>query len=197
MKDKDSCVGAFSELIEAEGLRVGYLRGTSRSLVIKVGQGESIYGDGGKYLRLAELLRESYGISVFVFEMQGSSEEAYNADIDLVTSKNENNSCQIYYLGISKGALMGCWYAAFDERISAVAAVNAPLTLNFHRRTLPAIKAHGRGRLRLVYGSLDESVGYLPFIEPYTEATIVAGADHNFEGCEAELLKVAEELILR
>ena len=95
----------------------------------------------------------------------------------------------IYYMGISKGGLIGCWYGVENPRVKRLVLVNAPLMINFHNRTLPCIKKFSRNQLTMIYGSLDPSYRYIDFVTPYTTVKIVDGADHQFRN-HTEMLKI-------
>ena len=51
--------------------------------------------------------------------------------------------------------------------------------VNFYNKTLPAVKKLGGERISLIYGSLDPSYKFAPFIEKYASVCIIDGADHG------------------
>ena len=68
--------------------------------------------------------------------------------------------------------------------------------VNFHSKTLPAIKNLGKDKLTMIYGSLDPSYKYVPFVEKWANIKIIEGADHNLNGAEISLLKIAQDMLL-
>ena len=174
----------FQQIIETpnetESIKIGYIKGSEKVLFIKTGQGGSIYGYDNKYLDLAQAINENYGCTVFVSATTNDSKELYDKEMRIVANFLQGVSYEIYYLGISKGGLIGCWYGAENSKIKRIVAVNAPLMINFHNRTLPSIKKLSYDKLTMVYGNLDPSYRYIDFVKPYTTVKIVNGADHQF-----------------
>ena len=97
-------------------------------------------------------------------------------------------------MGVSKGGLIGCWYAEGNERIERIASVNAPLMINFHNKTLPALKKLA-SKIKMYYGSLDPSYSYTPFASRFVELEIIKGADHGLVGYEKAYEDIARELL--
>lgn len=62
--------------------------------------------------------------------------------------------------------------------------------INFHRKTLPAIKKLGKDNLMMIYGSLDPSYKYIPFIDKWTNVEIIEGADHILRGSSLTLFEI-------
>lgn len=183
----------FDKIYEAEQTEIGCIFGSRRVLMIKTGQGGSIYGDERKYLGLAWEIRRKYGFSVFVSATVTDSREVFEKDVRLMEALLGTREVEIYYLGVSKGGLIGVWYGADEPRIVRMLSINAPLMVNFHRKTVPGAIGLGRERLTMLYGSLDPSYGYIPFAEKYANIEIVEGADHNLKGSPVTL----KELTLR
>ena len=104
-----------------------------------------------------------------------------------------NQSYQIYYLGVSKGGLIGMWYGAENENIIKMVAINPPLMINYHNKTRPAIEKLG-DRLRIVVGSLDPSYDYVPFLKGLLHVEILNGSDHNLIGLKENFVEMVEEL---
>lgn len=172
----------FSQIISYENIKIGYIPGSTEVLFIKTGQGGSIYGYNNKYIDFAHAVNERCGFSVFVSATDSDAREMYDLEMELVNKVFQDKSYLIYYLGVSKGGLIGCWYGADNPKLKKIMSVNAPLMLNYHGKTLPAIKKLGRDKLVMVYGSLDPSHSYVPFAEKYANVKVVSGADHNFRG---------------
>ena len=75
-------------------------------------------------------------------------------------------------------------------------SINAPLMINYHGKTLPGIKKLGSDRLTMIYGSLDPSYKYIPFVQKYAEVQIIEGADHNLIGSKLQLMDIVEAALL-
>ncbi len=188
MKEKD-----FAVKVDSCGVNMGYIPGSKKILFIKTGQGGSIYGYENKYLDLAQMFNERYGFSVFVSATVEDSKEAFDRDMLVLDKVFANQSYQIYYLGVSKGGLIGMWHGSENEKIARVVTINAPLMINYHNKTRPAIDRLG-DKLWMVVGSLDPSYDYTPFLKGCANVKILNGADHNLVGSKESLFDIAEEL---
>ena len=138
MKNRD-----FTHVITNENVSVGYLSGSSKVLFIKTGQGGTIYGDGNKYLDLANRINEKYGCSVFVSATISDSREAYERDMQLLEQCSGTTEYEIYYLGVSKGGLIGLWQAADNPKIKKMLTINAPLMINYHGKHYRELRSWG------------------------------------------------------
>jgi hypothetical protein len=105
-------------------------------------------------------------------------------DIRTVEQTLGREDFEIYYLGVSKGGLIGIWHGCDEPRIVRMVSVNAPLMINYHGKTLPGVKKLGRDRLTMVYGSLDPSYKYVPFVEKHANVRILKGEDHNLKNLD-------------
>lgn len=184
----------FVRIIEEDSVKIGCVLGDERVLFIKCGQGGSIYGCDNKYLDLAWRINEKYGYSVFVSEIADDGREAFRREMAIVKGL-AGEDCKIYYLGISKGGLLGLWYGASNPSIEKMITVNAPLMINFHNKTRPSAMTFGKERLTMVYGTLDPSYKFVPFVAPFASAWIIEGADHNLVGGNVSLDDIVECLI--
>lgn len=185
----------FTHVITSENVSIGYIPGSAKVLFIKTGQGGSIYGYDNKYLDLAIEVNEKYGYSVFVSATSSDSREAYEKDMQLLVRCLGTTEYEIFYLGVSKGGLIGIWHGADDSKIKRIISVNAPLMINFHGKTLPGIKKLGKEKLTMIYGSLDPSYKYVPFVEKHTNVQIIEGADHNLIGASMTLLELLKDFL--
>ena len=163
-------------------------------MFIKTGQGGSVYGDKNKYLDLAVEINRERGFTVFVSSTFEDSKESYERDMAVLDSIFVNKSYQIYYLGVSKGGLVGIWYGAENAKLVKILAINAPLMTNFYNKTRPAIERLG-DRLAMVYGTEDPSFKYLPFVPKSTEVKILDGADHNLVGSTTGIFEITESFL--
>lgn len=172
----------FTNILSFEDTSIGYILGSNKVLFIKTGQGGSIYGDNNRYINLCIDMNEKYGFSAFVSATTVDTKASFYSDIQLVESILGIKDFEIYYLGVSKGGLIGIWYGCDEPRITKMISINAPLMINYHGKTLPGVKKLGTDRLTMVYGSLDPSYKYVPFVEKYAKVQIIEGADHNLRG---------------
>jgi hypothetical protein len=62
--------------------------------------------------------------------------------------------------------------------------------INYHGKTLPGVQKLGVDKLTMVYGSLDPSYKYVPFVEKRANVQIIDGADHNLSGSSITLLEI-------
>ena len=184
MKEND-----FDEIITIEEslIEIGYIAGSANVLFIKTGQGGSIYGYENKYLKLAQKINADFGYTVFVSSTVTDIKAIYDMEMQLVSGLFAEKPYEIYYVGVSKGGLIGCWYGADNPKVKRILTVNAPLMINFHNRTLPAMIKLTPPKIKMVYGSLDPSYRYVGFAEKYATIQIVEGADHQFRGCTSIL----------
>lgn len=189
-------INKYDRVVDNEEIGMGTLYGSSKVLYVKAGQGSTVYGEENKYLKLAEAVNEKYGFSVVVSKTMGDTREAFEKDIRVAERLLGMTEMEIYYLGISKGGLLGIWYGADEERIVKMLSVNAPLMLNFHNRTVPGVKQLGTDKLTMLYGTLDPSYKYLPFAERYAKIELLEGADHNLGNSADVLLDVTEKYLL-
>lgn len=212
LTEQDKGAPEFDRLVEEGDLRLGMTVGSETVLFIKTGQGGSIYGEGHRYGHLAEWARETYGLSVVVSATDRDRREDFQRDMDWVRRLLPDSRGAIYYLGVSKGGLIGCWYGGEEPRIRRILTVNAPLGINFHNRTAPALArltAEGStptspsaNRLTMVYGTCDPSYRYLPFLRSRMERLerfrleIVEGADHNLQGSPLSLIEMVNKWLL-
>lgn len=187
----------FDQIITdaSEQIKIGYKRGTNRILFIKTGQGGSIYGYENKYINLARTINEKYGFSVLVSATTNDCKEIYDKEMQIVDQIFQNVFYELYYMGISKGGLIGCWYGTGNHRIKKMVLINAPLMINFHNLTLPSIKKYPQDKLTMIYGSLDPSSRYVDFVTPYATVKIVTGADHQFRHHTEMFENIAIDLI--
>lgn len=177
-------------------MTVGYIPGSNKVLFIKTGQGGSIYGYENKYLDLAFEVNEKYGFSVFVSATTIDTKESFLRDIKTVEGTLGTTDFEIYYLGVSKGGLIGIWHGCDEPRILKMVSINAPLMINFHGKTLPGVKKFGTEKLTMVYGSLDPSYKYVPFVDKYANVQIIKGADHNLQGSKISLVEIIKRELL-
>ena len=186
----------FTKIITAEETTIGYIPGSAKALFIKTGQGGSIYGYENGYLKSALEVNDKYGYSVFVSATTVDTKESFQEDITLVEELIGTPDFELYYLGVSKGGLIGIWHGCDEPRIVKMLSINAPLMINYHGKTLPGVLKLGIDKLVMIYGSLDPSFKYLPFVKKHANVSIIEGADHNLYGSNMTLLEIIEKLLL-
>lgn len=177
----------FTQVFTSNDVSIGYIPGSSKVLFIKTGQGGSIYGYENKYLDLAIKVNEKYDCSVFVSATTIDTKDSYQHDIQIIEKCLCTSEFEISYLGVSKGGLIGLWYGCDEPRIKEIITINAPLMINYHSKTLPGIRKLGSDKLLMVYGSLDPSYKYIPFVDKYANVQVINGADHNLRNSRLDL----------
>lgn len=186
----------FTHIFTDDNMTIGYIPGSNKVLFIKTGQGGSIYGYENKYLDLAIEVNEKYGLSVFVSATTIDTKESFLRDIQAVEDTLGTTDFEIYYLGVSKGGLIGIWHGCDEPRIVKMVSINAPLMINFHGKTLPGIKKLGTDKLAMIYGSLDPSYKYVPFVDKHANVQIIEGADHNLRISNMSHFKIVESVLI-
>lgn len=192
MMDFDQIINAS---VSGNPIQIGCIRGSHKLLFIKTGQGGSIRGDEDKYIRLAHAIHQKYGYAVLVSATVSDKEDVFQREMQIVDDLFKNVPYEMYYLGVSKGGLIGCWYGAQYPQIKRMMTLNAPLMINFYNRTVPAIQKFSSRCLTMIYGSLDPSYRYLSFVEKYAQVMVIENADHNLQGMEHVLAELVEELL--
>ena len=185
----------YEKIFNSTVERIGYISGSNKVLFIKGGQGGSVFGDENRYLKLALFAREKYGCSVFVAETHEDSRHVYDHEMKLVF-ENVSGDPEIYYLGVSKGGLIGIWYAQYNPRIKKLASINAPLMINFHNKTRPALKKLNAADVTMIYGSRDASYNFVPFIKDNAIVKLLDGADHNLKNSPIGFTELIDEVLL-
>lgn len=184
----------FTRIIEENSIKMGYISGSDKVLFIKCGQGGSIYGYDNKYLKIACSVNEKYGYSVFVSETLNDKREVFQREMNIVKTL-VNKDCRINFLGVSKGGLLILWHCCDGINVKHITAINAPLMINFHNRTRPAIQRIGRENITMFYGTEDPSYSYVPFLASQVNIEIIQGADHNLVGGKISFEDIVESII--
>ena len=176
----------YTKIYDIDGARIGLIPGSRDILFVKTGQGGLIYGYEDRYLSLALEVSERFGYSVIVSETASDTVDTYNREMALIDEIFADAEYRLYYVGFSKGGLIGCWYGADNPRVERILSINAPLMVNFYNKTLPAIKRLGRARISLIYGSLDPSYKFVPFVDKYARVHIIEGAGHTLDSPDVD-----------
>ena len=125
----------------------------------------------------------------------GSLMRIHPTEMKIVSKLFSDHKYNIYYFGVSKGGLIGCWYGADNPNIKRFVSVNAPLMINFFNKTKPALEKL-KEKVVMVYGKLDPSYRYTPFLEGVADYKMVEGADHYFKGKMCEFENSIDEYLL-
>lgn len=178
----------------------GIIPGTNRCLFIKTGRDGTIYGYNGKYITLADEIHSENGYTICVSANPIDSSCELKREVEILLSVCPNIE-EIYFVGISNGALVGAQQAWDITLINKMLLINGPLMINWHKTKSGIEKAVDK-RVMFVYGDKDPSYKYAELVKlidaPLCQLYVVPGADHQFKGMEkefAELVKyyVAED----
>lgn len=186
--EKQVCIyGEFNEVRVSYGIESG----SENILFIKSGRGGDHRGYGDKYVKIAKEMNEKYGCTVICASNPEGDPELFCSDmefIDKYAAEQGFLEYGIYFMGNSNGANLGLWAGKDFPKIKRMLLVNMPLMINFHK-TVKAIKELDNIPKTFVYGSLDPSRGYIPYLELQNqknmEIKLYDGADHNFKGKES------------
>lgn len=175
-----------------DGLQIGYglIHGNSRIVIIKAGAGGNYIGSEEKYLKMARLLRDTYGCAVLSLSNHANDSFARgDAAVIRELIAEMGGEVELYYIGNSNGSTQGLLTATKYFAFRRMVLVNMPLMLNFHK--IKAALTRADTEIRFVYGEKDPSVSYVPYLRnasakeeslARTEIVTVGGADHNFAG---------------
>ena len=181
--------GDFDLTLIREGIEYGILNGNERIVFIKAGAGGSYRGYEDKYLKMALALGGRDGSTVIC---------ASNPSDDLSLKYDEQILREVMagkgaptapkFIGISRGAYLGIIHLSERVQFDSLLLINMPLMLNYQKMTA---RLAGKNAT-FVYGSLDPSVPYLPFLKRHCDKIVtVDGADHNFHGMLDEFVALA------
>ena len=179
----------FDQILEKSfdsGVAVTYgiLRGTSEQVtLIKSGRGGTSRGYDDKYIKMAHRIHARTGGWVICASNPVGADDSSLLDQAVIAQITDGMSSPALSLfGGSNGAYQALMLAT-RVPVRRLVLVNMPLMLNFHK-TCRALQVLDRTEKHFVYGSLDPSFSYLPFLErrayPSTEILRIEGADHNF-----------------
>ena len=168
----------------------GLMHGNDRIVIIKAGAGGDYIGSEEKYLKMARLLRDTYGCTVLsLSNYANDSFERGDAAVIRELIAEMGGEVELYYIGNSNGSTQGLLTATKYFAFRRMVLVNMPLMLNFHK--IKAALTRADTEIRFVYGEGDPSISYVPFLRNASakegnlaraEIVTVGGADHNFAG---------------
>ena len=173
------------------------------ALLIKGGQGGSACGYRNKYLNLANEIRDKCGITVMSCATRDEPKSNNQAnqiaeDVDLV-----NNCCKshpkILFMGMSKGASLGCIDGSKISQISKLLLINPPLMINLPR-ICHAAKNFSGEMMTFVFGSEDPSIKESGLLKLYErdnmKVVTIPGQDHYLSKDGFNLMTLMEECLL-
>ena len=167
-------------------------------LLIKAGQGGSIYGYRNKYSKLACEMRDLYGFSVVCASTPSSDIIQMIQFAEVVKSEFEiSGQTQIYFMGMSMGASIGCIGRSLFPEISRFLLVNPPLMINTTRICRSA-KTFDGDMMTFVFGSLDPSAHLAGLLKLHEHenmrVVVVPRQDHHFSRNEFRLIELMKLL---
>ncbi|MBQ5633750.1 MAG: hypothetical protein IIV11_02565 [Clostridia bacterium] len=179
------------------GIEFGVIAGGENILFIKAGLGGNFSGYLDKYLKIAKRLNEIAGFSVISASNphDGKSHVADDrAIIDDFITRSNIKSPRLFFLGHSNGGIKGLELCASGVAFRKMLLINMPLMINFHK-TKRYISSVPDTDIKMVYGELDPSFSYVPFIGGrFRNVTVstVPGADHNFSDMLDEFIALCD-----
>lgn len=193
-----SRVDELSELTYTYGVE----HGSDLILFIKSGHGGNHRGYNDKYVKIAKNMREKYGCSVICASNPKGDLNSFYDDMDFLEKYADERGFldfSIYFMGNSNGANQGLWSKRVYSRIKKMLFVNMPLMVNFHK-TDKGMQARREIPMVFVYGDLDPSIKFIPFLElkknEKSQIKVYEGANHNFAGKDEIFQSLPELLFL-
>lgn len=173
------------------------------ALLIKGGQGGSAYGYQNKYLNLANDIRDKYGITVVscATSDEPNSDNRTNQVTENIALLNEicKSRPKILFMGMSKGASLGCIYGSKIPQISKLLLINPPLMINLPRICRVAKDFTGE-KMTFIFGSEDPSIRESELLKLYErdnmKVVTIPGQDHYFSKDGFNLMTLVEEYLL-
>ena len=159
-------------------------RDRQKIFLIKTGQDGSIYGYQNKYLKLACELRDKYGFSVVCASTPSSDIDQMAQFAEIVKSEfNITKATKIYFMGMSKGASIGCLGHVSFPQISRFLLINPPLMINT-TKLCRCVQNYAGEMMTFIFGSLDPSAHLAGLLKLHerknVRVTIVPRQDHYF-----------------
>ena len=173
------------------------------ALLIKGGQGGSAYGYNNKYLNLASEICDKYGITIVscATSDEPNSNNRTNQIAEDIALLNETCKLRpkILFMGMSKGASLGCIEGSKISQISRLLLINPPLMINLPR-ICHAAKNFNAEMMTFVFGSEDPSVKESRLLKLHERDNMkvitVPGQDHYFSRDGFNLMTLVEEYLL-
>ena len=182
--------------------------GTKRdyALLIKVGQDGSVFGYQNKYLNLAHKIHDKYGFTVVCSPNPDGATNQIADDISFINtlfkvqdSIKIDESPKILFMGMSKGASLGCIEGNKNPQIARLLLLNPPMMINLPQ-ICHAAKTFSGEMMTIVFGSEDPSVKESELLKLHErenlKVVIVPGQDHNFSKDGFNLMTLVEKYLL-
>lgn len=160
----------------------GLIKGNEVVILIKTGYGGNIYGYQNKYYSLAYKINKEFGYSVVVADNPYDNTDSLSDAIKIIKENlHLSKDINIYYIGVSMGAIIGALYGKKHPEIKRMLLINGPLTINIDK-IIKGLNELECEKVTLVYGSLDPSYKYAKELKFNKEINVVIkeGMDHNF-----------------
>ena len=172
------------------------------ALLIKGGQGGSACGYRNKYLNLANEICDKYGITVVscATSDEPNPDNRTNQITENIALLNETckSRPKILFMGMSKGASLGCIEGSKIPQISRLLLTNPPLMINLPR-ICHAAKNFNREMMTFVFGSEDPSINESKLLKLHERDNMkvitVSGQDHYFSKDGLNLTTLVEEYL--
>ena len=177
--------------------KYGIISGNKKLIFVKTGRGGTCYGYNNKYLNLANEISNLYGYSVIISAYPTDSVCNLQEELEEIKSYIADYE-EVYFIGISAGALLGAQQGYLNEKITRMLLVNGPIMINWPKTKRGIEKFQGE-RVEMIYGMKDPSYRYYEILSCINSAklvcTAIEGADHNFIGMEDVLASKMKEFI--
>lgn len=183
----------FDLEITREDTVYGIIQGNETVVFIKAGAGGSHVGYEKKYLKMASAIHEKDGSTV-ICASNPSDEQSKKWDSTLIKEVTSTFTAipVLKFIGTSRGAYLGLTHLCEELPFSKMLLINMPLMLNFHK-SKAALK---NKQPTFVYGELDPSAPYIPFLKNHSTAVVtIPSADHNFTDMQEEFLALIEYIL--
>ena len=173
------------------------------AILIKGGQGGSAYGYKNKYLNLASEICDKYGITAVscATSDEPNSDNRTNQIAEDIALLNETckSHPKILFMGMSKGASLGCIKGNKIPQISRLLLINPPLMINLPRICHAAKNFNGE-MMTFVFGSEDPSIKESGLLKLYErdnmKVVTIQGQAHYFSKDGFSLMMLVEEYLL-
>ncbi len=159
-RKKRSEMKRYNRIIDGQ---FGIICGRDTIIFIKTGKGGDIYGYDNKYLNIADMLHERYGYSCVVSANPVGSKAEISEELETFY-QYISEAREIFYVGISNGALAGAQQCWKSRLITKALLINGPLMINWPQTREGAEKFRGKD-MHFVYGERDPSARYAGLID--------------------------------
>lgn len=177
--------------------KYGIIFGNKKLIFIKTGRGGSCYGHNNKYLNFANKISKLYGYSVVISSYPAESICNLQEEFEEIKSYIADYE-DVYFIGISAGALLGAQQGYLNDKITRMLLVNGPLMINWPK-TKRGIERFQGESVEMIYGTKDPSYRYYEILNCINSdkfmCAAIEKADHNFAGMEEILESKMREFI--